>query len=180
MLSIDGKGRVNPRRDDVGTVGFCEPDLHDVGRGQAVLGNYYTHPYVPGKSALRETFSEGDFSSQVDYPGNVALLRTGDDQTRAIVKTKEFSEMVKAYQHAHPELDANDADIEFQQHMEATYNSAFDKSLKNEQSREQALEAGARATAAAYHLLYYAGTGAEVHLVESARAQSAPRRDPGR
>ncbi len=136
------------------------PDRKDKRTGQEFIGTYHTHDYAGEKHEYPYgTFSDSDVANIADMEDRLKLVRSGD-RTFMLSRTQEFDAMAKKYEND-PEAMAA-----FQMQIRDTYNAAYKKALGGDASRNpEALEAGVRAAAQKYHLLYYSGQGAMLRRV---------------
>jgi hypothetical protein len=148
-----------------------EPNRKDKGRTQQLVGTYHSHDYTQGNKQGQYPHNEGSFSDSdvanlADLEDHFKLVRSGDT-TYMVARTREFDEMVRAN-----EADRSDeaarikAREAFKQGMRDVFNEPYEAILTADPSKQpEALEAGVKAVARQFHLLYYEGKGGTLHRV---------------
>lgn len=135
-----------------------EPDPHDVGWTETMVGTVHTHPYrdeheknpdrMPTDYA---TVSAPDLDSVVNGDGPLFIVRSGPF-TYVIAKSKQFNQLVERH-----EKDGTLGELVME--MEGLSNRIFDAAKGNMSDR---LEHAIVAVCQAYHLVYYEGRGADL------------------
>lgn len=129
------------------------PNDHDVGWTQSLVGMVHTHPYddpkVPEGFA---SFSEPDFVSFMSSDAHLSVLRSGPF-TFMLSKTQQFQKLVEATNNDPDQL------FEISQRMVEKFHQAFGRTKG---SFSEQVEAGVMAVCEAFHLVYYEGQGNEL------------------
>lgn len=136
------------------------PNEKDTGFGGDMLGFVHTHPYHQEGYEFG-TFSDADVANLCDYDTRLSIVRSGR-YTFMLVKTKEFDE--KMHREVESEKDPGrlvEKRERFKADMMRCWNAA---SNAHEGSFPDKLEAGVLAVCEKYHLVYYAGEGAQLGL----------------
>lgn len=160
-------GRYEMHQGGPGLETLYDGDESDIGRLQDHVGIVHTHPYFKEKSD-HAGFSGGDFTNMTSHNVPLSLLRSGSNTTYMLARTKQFQHQLDAIEKTY---DGNGEALEekrraFSAGMEGTYDAAFEAALKqNKGDFPAAVEAAGVAVATKYHLLYYKGTGANLHRI---------------
>jgi hypothetical protein len=146
------------RRGHDHTNGSFTPDPNDIGLGQTYVGVAHTHPYRDEEAAHQMssdwgTFSEWDLANMCYENEPIKILRS-TPYTYVVSRTKEFDALV-----AQAGEDESDHSRLYQPMID-TFQAAHGS---YEGPFADKLEAGVIAVCKAYHLVYYEGSGRELH-----------------
>jgi hypothetical protein len=141
--------------------GAFEPDAHDVGWTETMVGTVHTHPYrdehernpVNMPTDYR-TVSAPDLDSIVNGNGPLFIVRSGAN-TYVIAKSKQFNQLVERHQE-------RGTLGELVMEMENLSNRIYEATKGN---MAQKLEQAIIAVWGAYHLVYYEGQGSDLKRV---------------
>lgn len=153
-------GAYKLRRGHDHTTASFDPDFHDVGTTQSLVGVAHTHPYRDEKaenlmSTDWGTFSGEDIANLVNDPIDVELkvLRSGP-YTFMLSRTTEFNALVAK----------DNLDQAGHSPLYAAIVHTFEAAKHaHEGPMADKLEAGVMAVCKQYHLVYYEGSGRELH-----------------
>jgi hypothetical protein len=160
-------GKYEMNQQGPGLEGAYDDDDSDVGWTEDHVAVVHTHPYF-NRDFDHAGFSGGDFVNLATNNVPLSIMRSGSDQTYMLARTKQFQKMVddieNKYDHDYDLLHEKRQEFEkgMDDHWEAAYAAAL---KKNPKDFPGAVEAAGVATAKAYHLLYYKGTGANLKRI---------------
>jgi hypothetical protein len=130
------------------TSGTFSINYKDVKEGETLVASAHTHPYSKKEGGYTNVaFSGGDMANFVTGGERIKVVRSGDGEF-LIAKSKEWDDDVRGRNAT--KIDELKADIE------KTWQDAFDADAGDLPAKSQA---GAKAVAKKFNLLYYAGSG---------------------
>jgi hypothetical protein len=138
-----------------------EPDPHDVGWTETMVGTVHTHPYrdehARNPAAMPTdygTVSAPDLDSIVNRDGPLFIVRSGAN-TYVIAKSKQFLQLVERHEQ-------QGTLGELVMEMEKLSNQIYEATKGN---MAEKLEQAIIAVCQAYHLVYYEGQGSDLKRV---------------
>jgi hypothetical protein len=153
-------GKYKLRRGSPQGAGEFQPEANDVGWGESNVAVVHTHPYRDEEQVGTwptdyGTFSTADLWEIINDDQPLNILRSGP-YTFMIARTRQFNQLVAQHEAADT---LNDLAIAISRTSDTTYKDARAQGMSTPDSLERAV----LAVCDTYHLVYYEGTGAELH-----------------